>query len=44
MKNTKFSIKFLGGVINVWAFNYEQACVLARAEAIKRGWNYQIIK
>ena len=44
MKNTKFSIKFLGGVIDVWAFSYEQACILAQAEAIKRGWNYQIIK
>lgn len=44
MKLTKFSIKFLGGVINVWGFNYEQASILAQAEAIKKGWNYQIIK
>ena len=44
MNHTKFSIKFLGGTIDVWAFNYEQASILAQAEAIKRGWNYQIIK
>ncbi len=44
MKRTKYSIKFLGGVIDVWAFNYEQACILAQAEAIKRAWDYQIIK
>ena len=42
MKHTKYSIKFLGGVIDVWAFNYEQSKILAQAEAIKRGWNYEI--
>jgi hypothetical protein len=42
MKQTKYSVKFLGGVIDVWAFNYEQAKILAQAEAIKRGWNYEI--
>ena len=44
MKLTKFSIEFSGGIINVWAFNYEQASILAQAEAIKRGWDYKIIK
>lgn len=44
MKNTKFLIKFLGGTIEVWALNYEQACILAQAEAINRAWDYQIIK
>lgn len=42
MKQTKYSIKFLGGVIDVWAFNYTEAKILAQAEAIKRGWNYEI--
>lgn len=44
MKQTKYSIKFLGGVIDVWAFNYTEAKILAQAEAIKRGWNYEIQK
>ena len=44
MKRTRFSIKFLGGVIDVYAFNYKEACILAQAEAIKRAWDYQIIK
>jgi hypothetical protein len=42
MKKTKYSIKFLGGVIDVWAMNYEQAKILAQAEAINRGWNYEV--
>ncbi len=44
MKFTKYSIKFLGGVIDVLALDYEQAKILAQAEAIKRGWNYEIQK
>ena len=43
MKLTEFSIKFLGGTIKIRAFNYEQAKILAQAEAIKRAWNYEII-
>lgn len=42
MKHTKYSIRFLSGVIDVWAMNYEQAKILAQAEAINRGWNYKI--
>ena len=42
MKKTKYSIKFLGGVIEVWAMGYEQAKILAQAEAINRGWNYEV--
>ncbi len=43
MKETKYSIRFLGGVIDVWALNYEQAKILAQAEAIKRCWDYTIL-
>ncbi len=43
MKLTRYEIKFLGGTIEVWASNYEQAKILAQAEAIKRAWNYEII-
>ena len=42
MKQTKYSIKFLGGTIDVYAISYEQAKILAQAEAIKRGWDYTI--
>ena len=44
MRRYKYSIKFLSGVIDVWAFNYEEAKILAQAEAINRGWNYEIQK
>jgi hypothetical protein len=43
MKLTAYKFKFLGGTIEVRAFNYEQAKILAQAEAIKRAWNYEII-
>ena len=42
MKFTKSSIRFLGGVIDVWALNKKEAQILAQAEAIKRGWDYTI--
>lgn len=42
MKHTKFSFKFLGGTIDVWAFNYEQAKILAQAKAIQNGWDYTL--
>ena len=43
MKREKYSIRFTAGVIDVWAFNYTEAKILAQAEAIKRGWNYEIL-
>ena len=43
MKLTNFTLKFKGGEITVLAFNYNEAKILAQAEAIKRGWDYTII-
>lgn len=43
MKLTLYPILFTGGLITVRAFNYEQAKILAQAEAIKRGWDYTIL-
>lgn len=42
MKFTKYTFKFLGGEISVTALNREQAEILAKAEAIKNGWDYTI--
>ena len=44
MKRKSFTIDFKGGPITVIAFNYEEAKILAQAEAINRGWDYTIIK
>lgn len=43
MKLTKFTFTFRGGVITVSAFDRNQAKILAQAEAIKRGWDYETI-
>lgn len=43
MKKDRFTFKFKGGEINVWAFGKEQAEILAKAEAIKKGWDYTIL-
>ena len=43
MNMHNFTFKFLGGKITVRAFNKEQAEFLAKAEAIKRGWDYTIL-
>ena len=43
MKLTKFSLKFKGGVISVMAFNKMEGKILAKAEAIKRGWDYEVL-
>ena len=43
MKNKKFTFYFKGGPITVWAFNEEDARILARAEAIKKGWDSTLI-
>lgn len=39
MKKRAFRFYFKGGPITVQAFNEEDACILARAEAIKKGWD-----
>lgn len=44
MKKRKFTFTFKGGKIDVWAIGYEEAEILAKADAIRRGWNYEIIK
>ena len=44
MKPTKYTFNFKGGPITVWALGYEEAEILAKADAIRRGWNYEIIK
>lgn len=43
MKLTKFSFRFKGGVISVMAFNKMEGKILAQAEAIKRGWDYEVL-
>lgn len=40
MKFSTFTFTFKGGNITVRAFTYEQALILAQAEAINRGWDY----
>ena len=44
MKKRKFTFNFKGGKIDVWALGYEEAEILAKADAIRRGWDYTIIK
>lgn len=44
MKEFAFTFNFKGGPITVYAFHYEQAETLAKAEAIKRGWDDKIIE
>lgn len=44
MKLKFFTFNFKSGPITVSAFNYEEAKILAQAEAIQRGWNYEIVK
>ena len=44
MKETKFTFQFKGGPITVWALNEREARILARAEAIRNGWDNTIIE
>jgi hypothetical protein len=44
MKFTKYRFRFANGVIEKEAFNETEAEILAKAEAIQRGWDYKIIK
>lgn len=43
MNKKEYTFRFKGGAIKVWAFNKEQAEILAKAEAINKGWNYEIL-
>ena len=43
MKKSKYTFQFKGGAISVWAFGKEQAEILAKAEAIKNGWDYTVL-
>lgn len=43
MEQCEFKFYFKGGPITVWAFNEEDARILARAEAIKKGWDSTLI-
>ena len=44
MRRYPFTFKFIGGEITVMAFNYNEGKILAQAEAIKRGWDYTVLK
>lgn len=43
MRRYKFTFKFKGGEISVWAFNKQEAEILAKAEAINRAWDCAIL-
>ena len=43
MKKHQYTFNFKGGPITVRAFGYEEAKILAQAEAISKGWNFTII-
>ena len=42
MKKRQYTFNFKGGPITVWALGYEEAKILAQAEAISNGWDYHI--
>jgi hypothetical protein len=44
MNQTKYTFNFKGRQITVWAFNEREARILARAEAIRNGWDDTIIE
>ena len=44
MKETKYTIRFAAGSLVVYAHNEEEAKILAQAEAIKKGWDYRIVR
>ena len=41
MENIKYTVRFPEGSIVVCAKNQSEAEILAKAEAIKKGWNYK---
>jgi DNA-binding MarR family transcriptional regulator len=42
-RKRSYTFRFDGGRITVEAYNEEEAKILAQAEAIKRGWDYEIL-
>lgn len=42
-RTRKYKFRFNGGYITVEAESEEEAKILAQAEAIKKGWNYEIL-
>lgn len=44
MKEIRYTFNFKGGPVVVWALNEREARTLARAEAIRRGWDSTIIE
>ena len=44
MKPTRYTFNFKNGPITVWAMGREEAEILAKAEAIRKCWDYEIIK
>ena len=44
MNQKVYKFKFASGTIEMPAFNETEAEILAKAEAIKRGWDYKIVK
>ena len=45
MKRSRFVFKFKnGGTIAVYAFNTNEAKILAQAEAIRLGWDYEVVE
>lgn len=44
MKMTYYEFCFEAGSIYTRAFSYEEALILAQAEAINRGWSYKALK
>ena len=44
MKKRQYTFNFKGGPITVWALGYEEAKILAQAEAINKGWDHKIIE
>ena len=43
MKPKKYTFTFMGGKITTSALTYEAAEILAKAEAINRGWDHTIV-
>ena len=43
MRFKKFTFRFKGGDITVYALHYDVAKILAQAKAIERGWDYTIL-
>jgi hypothetical protein len=44
MKKELYVVYFKGGEISATAWSETEATILAQAEAIKRGWDYTVVK